>query len=100
MLALRSAALLSTLAISIVLHFLKGWTNEMLKEQQNSKASDYDPLCIVRTEKPTELVIRGTDHCHEKSNSKAQALLIETKRSPHPQTETPKETLRRTQHLT
>jgi hypothetical protein len=100
MLAPRFAALHSTLAISIVLRFLKSWANEMLKEHQNSKASDEDPSCIVRTEKPTEFVIRKSDDCHEKSNSKAHAFLIEAKRSPHSQTEIPKETLRRTQHLT
>jgi hypothetical protein len=100
MLALRCAALFSALAISITLHFLKGRTNEVLKEHQNNKASDNYPFCTDWPEKPTELVIRGTQKRHEKSNSEAQALLIEGKRGPHPQTEIPEETLRRIWHLT
>jgi hypothetical protein len=99
-LALRCAALFSTLAISVVLHFLKGRTNEVLEEHQNDKASDKQPFCVDWPEKPTELVIRTTDQRHENYKSEAQALLIEAKRSPHPQTEIPKEALRRIWHLT
>jgi hypothetical protein len=100
MLALKSAALFSTLAISIILHFLKRWTHEMLEESQDNKANNNDPFCSDRIEKPIELVVRRTYHCHKKSDSKAKALLIEAERSPHPQTEICKEALRRTQHLT
>jgi hypothetical protein len=99
MLTLRCAALFSTLAISIVLHFLKGWTNEVLEEHQNNKANNNHPFCIDRLEKPTELVIRTTDQHHEKYNSEAQALLIEAKRSPYLHTEILKEAPRKIWYL-
>jgi hypothetical protein len=96
----RRAALFRTLAISIVLHFLKGWTNEVLEEHENNKASDNYPFRIDWPEKPTELVVRTTDQRREKYNSQAQALLIEAKRTSHPQAEIPKEALRKIWHLT
>jgi hypothetical protein len=99
MVVLRCAALFCTLPISIILHFLKGWANKVLKEHQDNQAGDNYSFCIAWLEKPPELVIRATHQCHEKPTTEAQALLIEAKRSSHPQSEIPEEALRRIWHL-
>jgi hypothetical protein len=96
MLALTARVLPLTPAISIFVHFLKGWTNEMLKKRQQNYATDKYLFWIKRSKHvPAKLVIGEADRRDTKANGKTKALLIKTEPSPHFQTEILNEAMRR-----